>query len=126
MFPQFRLVRRSGITLVPPQLVLREDQVPLPHQSVPFHLGQNGSGGNRDAERVSFDDGNLGNREVQSQGVHQQKIGRRDQLQDGFSHGEAGSLVDVDPVNLGGVHASHGPGQRPAANLGCQFFPFLG
>src|SRR5271157_1282749 len=94
--PDGAAVLSGAVALVRGQAVGREDGVPGAHARVAIDLGDDGCGGDGVAAGVAFDEGALRQREIDGDGIHQQKIGRGGELADGLPHGQAGSLVDVD------------------------------
>ena len=122
-FPEQGAVRRRGVSLIARQPVLRKLAIPFPHHRVAGHLGQNRSGGDRNADGVAPDDRDLGNREIEAQGIYQKQVGRGIERQDGLAHGQARCLKDINSVDFRSIYARYGPGDGTAANLGCEMLP---
>jgi len=61
-------------------------------------------------------DGELGEGNVEREGIDQDIIGKRLELFDGQFHGQAGGVVNVDAINGVGVNGGDGPGEGTFAN----------
>ena len=94
--------------------------VPLDEAGVAAGFGQDGGGGDGTHLGVALDNAALGAGPVDGESVDEQVIGGGMQARDGAPHGQPGSLVDVDTVDLGGVGNANRPGHGGGLNLGRQ------
>ena len=106
-----------SVAFVACKMVLRKLAIPFPHHCIARHFCENRGCRNGDADRVASDDRNLRNCKIEIQCVDQQQIGQGIDPQNGLIHGQAGRLQNIDPVDLGRLHACKGPCECPASNF---------
>lgn len=98
------------IAFVAAEPVLGVNIVPFAHGAVAEYFSDDGRGGNGMTAFIALNDGELGDGDIEGEGVDQDIVCRRLELLDRELHSEAGSMVDVDAVDGFGVDGSDGPG----------------
>ena len=111
----------SGITLVARETVLRVDHVPFFHARVAMSFGEDRSGGDRNAARVTLDEGLLFDRNIQLHGVDEQIIRLDRKLFESGSHSLAAGLIDIPRVDALGIDFRNGPSESAFVNACGQF-----
>jgi hypothetical protein len=94
----------------------REHLVPLAHAVITGDFGEDGGSGDALTLGIAFDDGLLGEWEIDGNGVDEEVIAGGPELEDSAAHREAGGLKDVDAVDVVGIGRGDGGGDRAAAN----------
>jgi hypothetical protein len=117
---------RSGISFVRIESVLRENLVPLIQTGVALHLRQNGRCRDALRKRVTVYQRALRLRNIDADGVDQQKVGCGLKPIDGAAHGEARSLQDVQVIDLIDICRGYGPGEGALADALRQSRPAFG
>jgi len=110
---------------MPSQAILRIDGVPFFHAGISVGLGQDRCSRNRDAARVTLDQGFLLDHHVELHRVNQQVVGPDGELFKRRLHRLAAGLIDIPRVNALRVYFGNGPGNRvlmnPLGKLGSPF-----
>jgi hypothetical protein len=101
----------GGVALVLGEAVAGVDGVQFFEARVTVRFGEDGGGGDRDAARVTFNEGFLFDENVELHRVNQQIIGNDGELLERGSHGLAAGLVDVPGVDARGIDFGDGPGE---------------
>jgi len=112
----------SGVALVRGEAVLRVLEVEFAAEGVAVDFGDDGGGGDGEAECVAVDELGLGAGRVDDHGVDEEVVGCDAELLDGGEHGHAGGLIDIDAVDGGGVDFCDGVGDGDAADFDVEFF----
>ena len=119
------VVLRRSVALVRGQAIFGEDLVPRAHAGIALHFGQNRCRRDGVAPGVAFDQAALRQGKLQRNRVHQQEIRRGIEAVDRDPHGHSRCLVDVDPVDGGGIHRADGPRHGALANAFGEHFTAL-
>ncbi len=114
-----------GVALMGGEPVLRVESVQLAHERIAVNFGNDGGGGDGEGERVAVEEPGLGAGVVDAQGVDEEVIGRAGKSVDRGEHGEAGGLVDVDPVDGLGVDGGDRDGESAAFDAFVEPFPIF-
>ena len=93
------LVLGRGIALVAAEVVTRVELAELVHEGIAFDLGNDGGGGDGDAEGVAIDDGS-DIREREIKGVADDCIGPDGELFEGAEHAESSRGEDADAIDF--------------------------
>ncbi len=103
-------MHRRAVALVRGETVFGKLFVQFAHALVAVDLGDDGSGGDGDGQRVAVDDGGLRAGVVEAERVDEQVIWRGREPEDGLRHGDLRCLVDVDAVDGDGIDFFDGNG----------------
>ena len=114
-----------GVALVAGEAVLRELLVELAAERVAVDLGDDGGGGDGEAERVAVEEPGLLAGIVDVERVDDEVVGGDGELLAGEAHGEARGLVDVDAVDGLGVDGDDGEGEGHLADLAVELLAVL-
>src|SRR5271156_4279292 len=99
IFLQRREMLRRAIALMRSQAVLGEDRIPLAHHAVALHLGENRSRRDRSGKRITMNDGLLGKRTIQANGIDQKMVRSRLKPHHRLAHRDARCLINIDLVD---------------------------
>ena len=121
VFFQRPQVKRSRITHVPIESILRIPRMQFAHAGVASRLGQDRCGGNTGDPAVTADDGLGAAGQLRAvlavnERMHRPRAMSASEGCDGALHGQQAGLQDVDPVNLRDARCRHGPGQCPGTD----------
>src|SRR5438132_1265863 len=100
MLTQCAPVIGSRVAFVGGEIVLRKNLVPLIEAGIAVDLGKNGSRRNGPAARVTVDQGQLLDRQVEGKRIDEQVIRLNVKRSDGPTHREPSGLIDVDLIDL--------------------------
>ena len=89
-------------------------------------FGKDGSGGDRDAACVTFDEGFLLDEDIELHGVDQEVIRLGRELLKCGGHGLAAGLVDIPGIDARGVDFGDGPGDGVFADTRSKFGAAIG
>jgi len=116
----------SGVTLVASEAVLRVDSVPFFHACVAMGFGEDGSGSDGNAARVTFDKGFLFDENIELHGINEQIIRLDRKLLQGGGHGLAAGLINVPSVDALGIDFCDGPSESVLVDTHRKFRATLG
>ena len=119
-----------GVALVRGEAVLGVEEVEVAHEGVAVNFGDDGGGGDGEAEGVAVEEAGLGAGmgqlvQVYVHGVDEQVVGGDGEALDGEEHGEAGGLVDVDAVDGLGIDFGDGDRDGELADLAVEELSLL-
>ncbi len=115
----------GSVALVLGESVLRVPAVELTHQAIAVDLGDDRSGGDRQAERIAVEQLGLRAGMIDQHCVQDDVVGGRGQRLHRTEHGQACGVIDVNSVDGFGVDLGHADREGRAANAPIEAFALL-
>lgn len=117
---RLQMIRRA-ITFVAGKPVLRIDGVPFFHAGIAMGFREDGSGGDGNTARITFDKRPLLDEDIELHGIDKQIIGLDGELLQSGGHGLATGLIDIPGVDALSIDFGNSPGQGVLTNAFSKF-----